>query len=298
MRTVYLKPPSSFYVPEYRHFEGRYTLTVEDILENRNFPTKIVMASGPINAEKFISAEISEEFSYILGNPVVFSIPLECFIPRDFDNLLMAGKKASYSSLAATSAGRMAVSITGGQALGITAAYCLLNDMTPVELCQADENVIKDYHKLLKRLGITLIDFDESNPNANHWAWPAVKELVKYGLVAGGMDNDYLFDMEAYQENLVTLIINLIVKEAPDKYSLRLDNRVRPYSTEDLLTGEKACEILLKTLDIPYDTGHAYKTAKERNLIPDEVLQKLKPESFVTMDFVYVLTVHIVDLLQ
>lgn len=290
--------PSGFYIPEYRHFEGRYTLTVEDILENRNFPTKIVMASGPVDAEKFISAEISEDYTYILGNPEVYSIPLECFIPKKYDNLMMAGKKASFSSLASTSAGRMTVSITAGQALGVTAAYCSLNNMTPAELCSADNKVFEDYQKFLRRSGITLTEFDVKNPNEGHWAWPAVKELVKYGLVAGGMDNDYLFDVEAYQENLVTLILNLLVKAAPEEYSLKLDNRIRPYSTEDLLTGDKACEIVLKTLDIPFEPGNAYLTLKEKNLIPDEILQKLNPDSGVTMDCVYVLVKLIVDLLK
>lgn len=290
--------PSGFYIPEYRHFEGRYTLTVEDILENRNFPTKIVMASGPVDAEKFISAEISEDYTYILGNPEVYSIPLECFIPKKYDNLMMAGKKASFSSLASTSAGRMTVSITAGQALGVTAAYCSLNNMTPAELCSADNKVFEDYQKFLRRSGITLTEFDVKNPNEGHWAWPAVKELVKYGLVAGGMDNDYLFDVEAYQENLVTLILNLLVKAAPEEYSLKLDNRIRPYSAEDLLTGDKACEIVLKTLDIPFEPGNAYLTLKEKNLIPDEILQKLNPDSGVTMDCVYVLVKLIVDLLK
>lgn len=290
--------PAEFYIPEYRHFEGRYTLTVEDILENRNFPTKVVMAAAPVDAGKFISAELSEDYTYILGNPVVYSIPLECFISKNYDNLLMAGKKASFSSLAATSAGRMPVSITAGQALGITAVYCSLNDITPVELCRADENVIEDYQKLLTRSGITIADFNVKNPNADHWAWPSVKELAGYGLVAGGEDNDYLFDAEAYQENLVTLILNLIVKAAPEKYSLKLDNRIRPYSTEDLLTGETACEIILKTLDIPYEQGGAYETAKEKGLLPDGVMQRMSPDSYVTMDCVYVLTKHVVDLLN
>jgi len=290
--------PSNFYFPEYRHFEGRYMLTVEDILENRNFRTKAVMASGAVDAEKFINAEISENFTYILGNPVVYSIPLECFISKNYDNLMMVGKKASFSSLASTSAGRLPVSITSGEAMGVTAAYCYLNDMTPVELSQADDRVIEDYQKLLKRSGITLMDFDEKNPNEDHWAWPAVKELVKYGLVAGGMDNDYFFDMEAYQENLVTLIVNLVVKAAPEKYTLKLDNRIRPYSTDDLLTGETACEIVLKTLDIPYEPGHAFEKVREEALISGEVLSKISPDSTVTMDCVYVLTQQVVGKLS
>jgi len=104
--------------------------------------------------------------------------------------------------------------------------------------------------------------------------------------------------VEAYQENLVTLILNLLVKAAPEEYSLKLDNRIRPYSAEDLLTGDKACEIVLKTLDIPFEPGNAYLTLKEKNLIPDEILQKLNPDSGVTMDCVYVLVKLIVDLLK
>lgn len=143
-----------------------------------------------------------------------------------------------------------------------------------------------------------LADFDEKNPNEDHWAWPAVKELARYGLVAGGMENDYLFDVEAYQENLVTLILNLIVKAAPEKYSLKLDGRIRPYSTDNMLTGEKACEIVLKTLDIQFEPGNAYLTAKEKELIPDVILQKFTADSPVTMDCVYVLTGHTVDMLK
>lgn len=290
--------PENFYIPEYRHFEGRYTLTVEDILENRNFPTKIVMASGPVDAEKFLSTDISDEYTYILGNPVVYSIPLECFISRNYDNLLMAGKKASFSSLASTSAGRMPVSITSGQALGVTAVYCALNDITPAELCEADDKVIKDYQKLLKKSGITLMEFNESNPNQNHWAWPYVKELVKYGLIAGGMDNDYLFEEEASQKNLVTLIVNMVVKAAPEKFTLGLNSRIMDYSSDEPLTGEAASEIVLRALDIPFETGHAYETVKAKSLVPEEILQKMNPEDSVTMDCVYALTAETVNMLQ
>lgn len=289
---------SEFYIPEYRHFEGRYTLTVEDILENRDFPTKVVMAQGTIDAEKFVSANISEEYTYILGNPVVYSIPLECFISKNYDNMLMVGKKASFSSLAATSAGRGAVSITSGEAIGITAVYCYLNDLTPVELSQANEKTIHKYQELLRRSGIVLVDFDESNPNEDHWAWPSIKELVKYGLISGDTENDYLFDLEAYKENLVTLIENLVVKSAPAHYSLELNKRIHPLSTDELLTGEGAAEIILKALNIYYEPGQAYETAKAQDIIPQEVMQKIEPGKVVTMDSVYVITVYVVDELK
>ncbi|NLY18342.1 MAG: FAD-dependent oxidoreductase [Clostridiaceae bacterium] len=290
--------PESFYIPEYRHFEGVYRLTVEDILENRDFPTKAVLASGPVDAEKFVSPELSEEYTYIIGNPRIYSIPLECFIAKNYCNLLMVGKKASFSSLAATSAGRLPVSVSSGEAIGVAAAYCYLNDLTPLQLSESSEDVIDDYHKLLKRSGVTLFDFDEPNPNSDHWAWPSVKVLAGYGLLAGGEDNDYLLDIEANQSTLRTLIINLIVKAVPEKYTLDLDSRLKSYDTDELLTGEKAFEILLKTLDIQFRQGNAYNTAREYGLVSKNVLDRMKPEQGVTLDYVYDLTVNLIDYLK
>jgi hypothetical protein len=289
--------PSEFYIPEYRHYEGRYRLKVEDILENRDFPGKVVMASAPVDAEKFVSAEMSEEYSYIMGNPTVYSIPLDCFIAKNLDNLLMVGKKASFSSLASTSAGRMPVSITSGEAMGITAAWCYLNDLTPVELSGAPAETMEEYQSLLKRAGLILEDFDIQNPNEDHWAWDSVRVLTEYGLLAGGLNNDYLFDAESYQEHLSTLIINLMVKAAPQKYSLDLDSRVRAYADGNTLTGETAAEILLKAADIPFTEGNAFQTAKDKGLFPDEVLKRISPDKAVTLDCVYAMTVHLIQML-
>ncbi|HEY8500163.1 MAG TPA: FAD-dependent oxidoreductase [Clostridia bacterium] len=286
---------SNFYIPEYRHFNGRYRLTVEDVLENRNFRTKIVLASAPVDGEKFVSPELSEEYTYILGSPKVYSIPLECFIAQNFDNLMMAGKKASFSSLASTSAGRMPVSITSGNALGVTAAYCYLNGITPVDLTEPSDKTLEEYQKLLKRAGITLFDFDEPNPNKEHWAWPSVKVLTEYGLVAGGINNDYLFDIEASQENLAILIINMIVKVLPDMYSLDLDTRIRAYAVDEILTGEKACEIIFETLNIPYTRGYAFDEAEKEGIISKDILKRISPDKPVTLDCVYALTVDLIN---
>ena len=58
---------SEFYIPEYRHFEGRYTLTLKIYLKTETFQQGCY---GPraIDGEKFVSANISEEYTYILGN--------------------------------------------------------------------------------------------------------------------------------------------------------------------------------------------------------------------------------------
>jgi len=148
---------------------------------------------------------------------------------------------------------------------------------------------------LLRRNGVTLVDFDESNPNANHWAWPSVKVLAGYGLLAGGLNNDYLLDVEAYQENLAILIINLLVKAAPERYTLELDRQIRSFAGKDVLTGEKACEILLVAKNIRYEKGQAFETALMNGLIPENALDKMSPDKTVTLDCVYALTVNLIN---
>ncbi len=289
--------PQNFYIPEYRHFEGRYRLSVEDILENRSFPSKVVMASAPVDAEKFVNSDLTEEYTYILGSPKVYSIPLECFISENLDNLLMVGKKSSFSSLASTSAGRMAVSITSGEAMGVTAAFCFMNEITPLELSDSSEETIKKYQNLLRRSGITLMDFDEPNPNREHWAWEYVKVLAGYGLVAGGPDNDYLMGVEAYEENLAILIMNMVAKVIPEKYTLDLDARLRTFLNKKVLTGERACELLLEALNIPYTGRNAFQAAVNEGLIPHSVQERISPDNPVTLDCVYALTVKIVEIM-
>ena len=179
--------------------------------------------------------------------------------------------------------------------MGVTAAWCYLNDMTPVELMESSEQDIQEYQGLLKRAGLILEDFDISNPNADHWAWNSIKVLTEYGLVAGGMNNDYLLDVESNEEHLTTLLINLMVKAAPQKYSLELDNRLRSFANGNILTGETAAEILLKAADIPYEQGKVFQTAKDNGLFPKEVLTRISPDKAVTLDCVYAMTVHLIE---
>ena len=69
--------PDKLFIPEYRHYEGRYTLTVSDILENRDFTAKIALASSPVDAGKFVGNRLS----YVIADPKVYAIPLGCIIP-------------------------------------------------------------------------------------------------------------------------------------------------------------------------------------------------------------------------
>jgi len=293
--------PDELFIPEYRHYTGRYTLTVSDILENRDFTGKIALASSPVDAGKFVGNRLS----YTIADPNVYAIPLGCIIPVNLDNVLMPGAKASFRSLAATSAGYIPTRITMGESAGLTAAWSFFSHKTPAEILSMTPEQIKDYEDYLIKGGIYLKDISESlidastgQPLTESWAYPYIRELAEYGLIAGGSNNDFRLDSESSCDVLAILLKNAIVKMSPSAYSFRMSNVLQEYETSDRLNGEKVAAMILDVIGISYESGKAFETASNMNLfskVPDGILVK---NSGVTMDVVYCIAVETALMLQ
>ena len=292
---TFKQAPEKLFIPEYKHFEGRYALTVSDILENRDFKNKVALASAPVDAGKFVD----QGFDYTIVDPPIYSIPLGSIIPVNLDNVLMPGSKASFRSLAATSAGIIPTSITVGESSGLTAAYCYINHKTPADLLNATDKELKSFENYLGRGGVYLADFSDKivdpstkQPLEDNWAYGYIKELAEYGLIAGGSANDFRVDSEGSCDVFSILMKNAILKMAPKAYSLDLDEKMKSYEKGEPLTGETACAIILETRNLPYEKGMAFETAQSLNLIPKTIAGKLTKKGAVTMDIIYCLTVE------
>ena len=129
---------------------------------------------------------------------------------------------------------------------------------------------------------------------ADHWAYDYVKALAEYGLIAGGMENDFKLDYTASQELFTVLLRNTIIKMTPDFYNLDLDKTLKNYELQEELTGEMAGTIILEILDVPYEKGKALETVMREKVLPGGLSNHLKPKEPVTMDVVYGLTVETV----
>lgn len=287
--------PDKLFIPEYRHYEGRYTLTVSDILENRDFTAKIALASSPVDAGKFVGNRLS----YVIADPKVYAIPLGCIIPVNLDNVLMPGAKASFRSLAATSAGYIPTRITMGEASGLTAAWSFLSQKTPADILDMTPEEIDGYEDYLKKGGIYLRDISESlvdastgQPLANSWAYPYIRELAEYGLIAGGSINDFRLDSESSCDVLAILLKNAIAKMSPAAYSFRIGSALEAYETSDRLTGEKAAAMVLDVLGVYYNLGEAFESASGMDLFRKIPEGKLAKSRSITMDVVYCLAVE------
>lgn len=287
------KAAESFYTKESVHFIGEHILGVNEALENTDFDDKIALASNAVE----INAVNDGYQKYIIGKPVQYSIPLGSLIPLKVDNLLMAGGKISYSSIVSSSANSISVNINTGESAAVAAVYSLVKNITPRELVKKkDIETIKELESLLKRQGIYLPSFKLKNPAVDNWAYTSVRQLNTLGLISGGYKNQYNFDNEAEQKDLAILLLNGVYRLSPDKYSLKLDAGIRPYFTSDVLTRERAGEILLALNGISASPSESYRKACSMGYINNAMKLRLRDQKILTMDQVYELSTYNIKL--
>ena len=284
------KPAQAFYFRETKHFTGLYRLSVNDILENKYFDDTVAMGSYPIQTGKFAGGGM-----YLAGKPVQYGIPLGCLIPADVGNLLMVGSKASYSSLSASSAGTLGVGITEGEAAGVAAVYALLRSADPAEIVK-DHEMTQELRSFLTKQKMYLPQQKFENKNASNWSYPAVRQLLTLGLIAGGAENDFDFDGGAKEKDLAVVLLNGIYRLGSGSYTLALDSRIRPYFSEKALTREAAAQILNALYGEKTPAGSAYGLACEKGRVNDIMRLRLKDKEILTMDDVYYLGAYNIKL--
>lgn len=281
----FIRAADSFYIRENRHFSGKYRLSVNDILENRYFDKTIAMGSFPIQAGKLVDGH-----ALVLGKPAQYGIPIGCIVPSSMNNLIMTGAKASYSSLASSSAGVLGTGIATGESAGVIAVYCLLKDTTPPEIeREVEGEKVEEIRKYLRKQRLYIPEKDLPLEYAAHWSYPAVRQLLSLGLIAGGLGNSYNFDKPAVEQDLAILLLNGVFRMDEQKYNLELDSRLRVHFNKEKLTREKAANILLALHGVDLKTGNAYTEACKQGFINDVMQLRLKEKKSLTLDDVYYL---------
>ncbi|CCO07625.1 FAD-dependent oxidoreductase [Desulforamulus hydrothermalis] len=178
------------YVRETRHIQALYRLTVDDVLENRDFPDRIAFGSYPID----IQATDPHFRGNVVGVPVRYAVPFRCLVPRGADNLLVVGRSAGFDSLAHGSARVIPVGMATGQAAGVAAALSLQADVSFARLAQ-DAGLVKQLQERLMAQGVALQAKPlPPPPETRHWAYEGLKFMRRYGLAAGGYSNNYRLD--------------------------------------------------------------------------------------------------------
>jgi hypothetical protein len=115
-------------------------------------------------------------------------------VPQEIDGILVVGRSASYTSLAAGSARVIPLGMAEGDAAGVAAAYAKNNNMTFRDISRSAEAVtaiqlsLQEQGAYLQKWEPIVMDVEK------HWAYEGVKTLRNLGLVYGSYENDYRLD--------------------------------------------------------------------------------------------------------
>lgn len=226
------------YIRQTRQITGEYTLSILDVLENRDFPDRIAHGSYPVD----IQSTSPENHGFIIGAPQKYSIPFRCLVPLKVDNLLVVGRSASFSSLAMGSARVIPVGMATGQAAGVASVYSLRENITPRDLSRDAERVA-ELQRLLTGQGVYLKAFSLPNPWAGHWAYPYLQALLSLGVVSGGYENNWRLDEPMPEQWMVEMSLQIFGRRAPAQ--LNQEALVDLGRERGLLTAEKALMMLM-----------------------------------------------------
>ncbi|HHW14030.1 MAG TPA: FAD-dependent oxidoreductase [Firmicutes bacterium] len=185
------------YVRESRHLKSLYLLTIDDLLEHRDFSDKITLASYPVDLQPY-----DNNTGQVIGNPMVYSVPFRCLVPLGFDNLLVVGRSAGYDPLAQGSARVLPVGIAEGQAAGTAAVQSLKEGLTFPALAASAQAMARLQAELVRQgaylpaVGSLLPSAEVQREKAlkKDPAYPALRLLLRLGLASGGYTNDYKLD--------------------------------------------------------------------------------------------------------
>ena len=258
---------SQLYIRESRHIIGEYQLTIDDVLENRDQWDKIAIVAYPAD----IQPTAGQTYGTVIGSPDRYAIPFRSIVPLEVENMLVIGRSASYTSLAAGSARVIPVGMAEGEAAGVASAYSLNNAISFRDM-SADEAAIADVQKTLKKQGAYLDDFEVHEAFMDHWAYPGVKVIRSLGLLDGGYSNDYRLDEPMGKWRLQNMINNSL-KKTGREFALVED-------ITDPVTNGNMIAVAARLADVHADTYEAQLSGlQEKGIVTEEILSHLGAET-------------------
>jgi hypothetical protein len=118
---------------ETRRILGDYQLTESDVLNGEKAHDGIGACAWPIEIVN-PNPLLGRSFENLISPQDFYLIPYRCLVPQKIENLLMAGRFASFSHRAQASARVMGPAVVMGHAIGVAAALSLRHNVTPRKL--------------------------------------------------------------------------------------------------------------------------------------------------------------------
>ena len=127
-------------VRETRRILGEYVLTGEDVVAGTKFVDGIGLGAWPVEVHNPETGRI--DWRYIAKEDECYSIPFSCLVPKQLENLLVAGRCASTAHVAQASTRVIPQAMAMGEAAGVATYLALASDRglrsVPVTEVQAE----------------------------------------------------------------------------------------------------------------------------------------------------------------
>ena len=250
------------YVRETRHIRCEDTLTIDDVLENRSQEAAIAVSNYPVD----VQATKTQTYGTVVGFPDQYEIGLGSLIPQNIDGLMIVGRAAGYTSMAAGSARIVPTGMACAQAAGVAARVALEDENIRVlrDLLASDAD-IAEIQQLLRDQGARLDHTETHEAVMDHWAYDGLKVIRSMGFADGGYDNDYRLD-ETVSGPRFANMMNTVVK----KSGLALEPRIavnEETNNEEMLTALAEKVAALDGSAAPADFAASVQFLQARNIL-------------------------------
>ncbi|MGE8036192.1 FAD-dependent oxidoreductase [Lysinibacillus sp. NPDC093692] len=204
--------PEELYVRETKHIWAEYQLPMSDVWKNSDHWDSIGVAAYPVD----VQAQTPHDYGYVISAPNQYAIPFRSLVPKEIDGLLVVGRSAGYSSLAAGSARVVPTGMVTGEAAGAAAAIAIKEDVT-FRAMSKDKKLINTLREDLKKQGAFVDSFEMDYPYKNEWYDKSIQTLINYGLVVGGYSNDLKVEDTATKIKFAKMLKEGVQRVSPEK---------------------------------------------------------------------------------
>lgn len=214
--------PTELYVRETRHILAEYQLPMSDIWTNQDHWDNIGYGAYPVD----VQAQTPQDYGYVLSSPEQFAIPFRSLVPLEVDGLLVVGRSAGYSSLAAGSARIVPTGMVTGDAAGVAASLAIQEGISVRELSK-DEGLIEQLRTNLKQQGAFVDRIASTYPYQDEWFDHAIQVLMDYGLVVAGYENELPLEKEVTTHHFMNMLMSATKRmglENTATYSVSIQN--------------------------------------------------------------------------
>ena len=122
-------------IRETRHFQGRQSLTADDVTSARRFDDWVVeRAFFNFDVHNLTGASLDETgVQFQWKQPDSYTVPYGCLLPVNIDNLLLSGRNICGSHLAHSNFRAMPICMATGEAAGVAAALYVKNHLSSLK---------------------------------------------------------------------------------------------------------------------------------------------------------------------